>query len=196
MQRNRSIEVARCPYVYGPEEDSELMLRAVPVVTGLRVLEMGCGTGFVALHCAEAGASVVAADLDPLAVRCASANAERNGIVIDVRESDLFSSVPEAFDLMIFNPPYLEGEVKGQEDLAWAGGAGGLEVLAHFLRQAPPHLLPGGRLLILVSSDMEQNRLQELLRPFDRRERASTVLFFETLRVLELSPAGAARSPS
>lgn len=187
MKRHSSIEVARCPYVYGPEEDSELMLQAVQDVADLRVLEMGCGTGFVALHCADAGSSVVAADLDPLAVRCTSANAERNGIVMGIRESDLFAAVPEAFDLIIFNPPYLEGEVEGQEDLCWAGGAGGLDILARFLLEAPVHLLPGGRVLILVSSDMEQARLQELLRPFRQRECASTVLFFETLRVLELS---------
>ena len=187
MKRNSSIEVARCPYVYGPEEDSELLLQAVQDVTGLRVLEMSCGTGFVALHCADAGASVVATDLDPLAVRCTSANAQRNGMKVEVRESDLFTAVPDAFDLIIFNPPYLEGEVKGQEDLSWAGGAGGLDILTRFLQEAPVHLLPGGRILIVVSSDMEPHRLQELLLPFQQCECTRTVLFFETLRVLQLN---------
>lgn len=186
MERRRSIEVARCPFVYGPGEDSELMLRAVTDVAGRRVLEMGCGTGLVALHCVSAGAAVVAADLDPLAVRCTGANAERNGLAMDVRQSDLFASVAEAFDLIIFNPPYLEGEVKGQEDLCWAGGRGGIEVLARFLDEATSHLLPEGRILVIVSSDMDQESLNDLLGCFQVRDMVRTVLFFETLRVLEL----------
>jgi release factor glutamine methyltransferase len=187
MKRNESLTIARCPYVYGPEEDSELMLSAVDVGRGEKVLEMGCGTGFVALHCAAAGAEVVAADVDPLAVRCASANAKSNGTRVEVRESDLFASVPEEFDLIVFNPPYLEGEVSGQEDLSWAGGKGGIEVLGRFLGQARQHLRSGGRMLVLVSSDMAQEDLRELLRSFRCREAASKELFFETLTVLELS---------
>jgi release factor glutamine methyltransferase len=187
MKRIESLDIARCPYVYGPEEDSDLMLSAVEVQRGEMVLEMGCGTGFVSLHCAAAGALVVAADVDPLAVRCAVANAERNGIVLEIRESDLFAAVPERFDLIIFNPPYLEGEVDGQEDLSWAGGEGGLGVLSRFLLQAEGHLRPRGRILVLVSSDMDQPRLLALLDRYRSRELASVVLFFETLRVLELS---------
>lgn len=186
MKRSARLQVSRCPHVYGPEEDSELMLQAVTVSEGQMVLEMGCGTGFISLHCAEEGAIVTAVDIDPLAVRCAAGNAERNEVEMDVRESDLFATVPERFHLIIFNPPYLEGDCAGQEDLSWAGGAGGLDVLSRFLERAEEHLLPQGRMLVLVSSDMDQSRLEALLEEYDVRELARTVLFFETLRVLEL----------
>jgi release factor glutamine methyltransferase len=187
MRRDTSIEVGRCPHVYGPEEDSELMLQATEVAAGQTVLEVGCGTGLVALHCSKAGAAVVAVDVDPLAVRCASANADRNGLAMEVRLSDLFSAVTGSFDLILFNPPYLEGDCVGQQDLAWAGGAGGMDILSRFLDDAPAHLSDGGRILMIVSSDMDQDRLRRELARFRCRVAAEATLFFEVLMALELT---------
>ena len=190
MLRDRSIVLEVDPGVYAPVEDTFLMLSALSVVPGEKVMEMGCGSGFLSLHLARAGADVVAVDLDRRAV----ANAVRNAVVNDIRlqvlSSDLFSDVEGEYDLLIFNPPYLRGTVQSDEDLCWAGGEDGVEVTARFLRGARDHLAPGGRVLLLLSSDMDDRALEQAMEGWEKRTLASRSLFFEELSVLELTLPG------
>ena len=78
-----------------------------------RVLDLGTGSGIGAVFAARHGATVVAVDINPLAVKCARANAILNGVEndVDVREGDLFGPVAgQTFDIVLFNPPYFRGE--------------------------------------------------------------------------------------
>ncbi len=71
---------------------------------GMDVLDLGCGSGILAILAKKLGANrVVAVDNDPLAVDVARENAERNGVDIDVRLSDLFSDVEGKFDIIVSN---------------------------------------------------------------------------------------------
>lgn len=80
------------------------------VQPGMRVLDMGCGSGIVGLLAARAGAKVVAVDIEAPAVQAAG----ENGLP-DVRQGDLFAPVHgERFDLIAFNPPYLRGAPQGR----------------------------------------------------------------------------------
>ena len=73
------------------------LARRLRGVRGLRVLDVGCGSGVAALAAARAGASVVACDLDPDAREATSANAELNGLSVTVT-----GSLPEGpFDLIL-----------------------------------------------------------------------------------------------
>ncbi|QLH74798.1 MAG: methyltransferase [Methanomassiliicoccales archaeon] len=189
MLKDERLRFRYCDGVYVPAEDTYLMLSAVQVNRDDRVLEMGTGSGLIAVHCASAGAIVTAADVDPLAVDCAKANAATNDVIVNVVESDLFSNISGKFDLIIFNPPYLRGEAKTDEDRAWAGGAEGTDVLHRFLVEAVEHLTEGGRILIITSSDMDQGSLDKVLRDFSVKELSSMRLFFEELKVLELRPS-------
>ncbi|OPY33687.1 MAG: putative S-adenosylmethionine-dependent methyltransferase [Methanomassiliicoccales archaeon PtaU1.Bin124] len=188
MQRDRDILISCEPGVYTPAEDTLLMLGAVNISRDERVLEMGCGTGMVSVHCAKGGAVVTAADVNPEAVKCTKTNASRNDVLVNVVESDLFENIRGTFDLILFNPPYLRGEGRIMEDKAWAGGPNGTETLFRFLEAAVPHLDKNGRIIVIVSSDMDQAALDKVLRPFHVKELASMRLFFEELRVLELRP--------
>src|SRR5215813_204597 len=71
---------------------------------GKRVLEMGTGSGMLAMEAARRGAQVVAADINPAAVSCARENAARNGLAtrVTVIESDLFASLAsdQRFDII------------------------------------------------------------------------------------------------
>ena len=175
------------PQVYTPAEDSFLLLSAIEVVEGEEVLEMGCGSGLLSLHMAKAGARVTAVDLDHFAVRNTEGNARINGIPLDVRCGDLFERVHGMFDLVVFNPPYLRGSVQGQEDLCWAGGRSGTDVIRAFMKGVRHHLRPGGRVLLLVSDDTDRRSLGEAFEGWTVREMASRTLFFEELRVLSLT---------
>ena len=84
--------------------------RIVPdeVREGDRVLDMGTGSGVNGIVAASGSREVLAVDVNPAAVACASDNAERNGVAdrVEVRESDLFQNTPGRFDLIIFDPPF------------------------------------------------------------------------------------------
>lgn len=71
-----------------------------------RALDVGTGSGFLALHMALKG-EVVATDVSPFAVRTAKRNAEVNGLKVDIVQCDLFEGLRGVFDIIAFNPPYL-----------------------------------------------------------------------------------------
>jgi len=180
------IEIAECEDVYPPREDSFLLLECTQVRNGERVLEMGCGSGVIALHCAKAGALVTAVDINPRAVTCTRNNALQNGLEVEALHSDLFLDLDGSFDVMIFNPPYLPEEERGTIERSWAGGEGGTRVLERFLREAPRHLNPRGRIYILLSSMMRDASLSCVLSQFVRDRLRRKKLFFEELWVEEL----------
>jgi release factor glutamine methyltransferase len=188
MRYRNDIDIVECAEVYPPSEDTFLLLGALEVREGERVLEMGPGTGLITCHLAAAGAVVTAADVNPRAVACTEANLRRNGLSGAVVESDLFDRVPGRFDTIVFNPPYCAGEEDDLLARSWAGGADGVGVTARFLAGAPPHLLPGGRVVLLLSSEMEAAALERALSPFERTRLGERRLFFEALWVEELRP--------
>src|SRR5512138_3838286 len=87
--------------VYDPSEDSYLLVEAALAEArpGERVLEVGTGSGVVALFLKDR-ARVIATDISPLAC----ANARLNGV--EVIRADLYHGVRGPFDLVVFNPPY------------------------------------------------------------------------------------------
>jgi HemK-related putative methylase len=122
------------------------------VKEGTGVLDMGTGSGAVAVAAARLGARVMAVDINPHAVRCARINALLNRVEdhMDVRHGDLFAPVGERrFDLVLFNPPYFRGVPKNEMDRAWRA----TDVVERFAAGLPAHLAPGGRALVLLSTD-------------------------------------------
>lgn len=137
------------------EELAGIILETVPWKEGLRVLDMGCGSGVLGLTIAaeRPDTEVVLADLSPDALDLARENADKLGIgrVVFVR-SDLFSAVDGAFDLIVANLPYvplaekgaLSQEVLHDPELALFGGEDGMEVIRRFVPAASLRLCPGG----------------------------------------------------
>jgi methyltransferase family protein len=72
-------------------------------------LDLGTGCGIQALNAADHSRRVVATDLNPRAVACATLTVELNGITsVSVRHGDLFEPVAdETFDLVVANPPFV-----------------------------------------------------------------------------------------
>ncbi|MDH7508820.1 MAG: methyltransferase [Methanomassiliicoccales archaeon] len=186
MRINEQIQITECPGVYPPREDTFLLLESVEVERDEEVLEIGCGTGIISIHCAIAGAIVTAVDINDAAVQCTRTNAERNCAHVNVIRSDLFSAITGKFDTIIFNPPYLPVEQDRDESVSWAGGRGGVEILARFLYYVPQFLKETGRVFIVVSSLMNQDTLEKVLAPFKVDCIARRRMFFEELAVLRL----------
>ena len=190
MKLDHPIIIETCPGVYAPAEDTYHLLSAVEAREGQRVLEMGCGTGIIAMHCAKNGCQVTAADIFPDAVENARMNAAMNSLDVKVIQSDLFQNVEGKFDIIIFNPPYLSAQDAGAlseaEKRPLVGGKNGHEVTARFLEEATCHLSPGGKIYLLTSSESEAGVLEKASQKFSVRKIAEERIFFETLAVYEL----------
>lgn len=122
---------------------------------GTRFLDLGCGTGVVALLSARAGAGGIASDVSPEAVRNARLNLLLNRLEqrVEVREGDLFAPVEgERFDLVAFNPPFFRGTPRDAYDAAWRS-EGAFE---RFCAGLPGALSPGGEALVLLSSHADE----------------------------------------
>jgi release factor glutamine methyltransferase len=190
-----SLEIDVSPDVYNPSDDSYLLLKVVDVSPDESLLEMGTGTGLVAVHAAKLGAKVTGVDINPHAVDCARRNAARNNVRLEIVRGDLFDKILGSFDVIAFNPPYLPGETTSTTwiEKAWSGGEEGSEVAIRFLRDAWRHLNPGGRIYIILSS---VGGLMSVLKAAKERYGMEMLIeqhmFFESIFAYKLEP----RSPS
>lgn len=124
--------------------------RAVLVRSGMKVLDLGSGSGACGLAAARRGCGVVAVDINPSAVRCTRINALLNNLEVDIRQGDLFAPVErERFDLVVFNPPYYRGVPRDGLDHAWRSP----DVPERFAAELASHLTPDGYALVVLSSD-------------------------------------------
>ncbi len=138
--------------VYSPDEDSYLLIDLIDVDEGDDILEIGCGTGIISLHCAYHGGVVTAVDINDKALELTMVNAKDNEIPLKkVLWSDMFSNISGIWDTIIFNPPYLPSIRGAKEDPRWDGGTRGDETIVRFLDQAYPHLTPGGKVYFCCS---------------------------------------------
>jgi HemK-related putative methylase len=140
-------------------------LEREPLVHDADVLDLGTGSGVCALIAARQARRVVAVDLSATAVRCAGVNALLHGVErkIAVMQGDLFAPVAgRPFDLVLFNPPFLVGEPRGEADLAWRS----VDVPERFAAGLRDHLKPAGVALLLLSTFGDPGAF---LRPLARR---------------------------
>ncbi len=128
-----------------------------------RVLDMGTGSGVNAILAASTAAAVIAVDVNPRAVEAARRNAERNGVAdrVDVRESDVFSAVDGAFDLIVFDPPFRWFAPRDLLETATADENYG--ALTRFFAQVDRHLAPGGRMLVFFGTSGDMPYLRHLI---------------------------------
>lgn len=171
--------------VYGPSEDTLFLKRSLESrdLGGKKVLEVGTGTGELAIYAAELGAEVTAVDSDTEAVKQVRQRASDQGLEMDIKESDLLENVEADFDLILFNPPYLPGDREGESD-ALVGGEKGTELTEEFIEQAVGHLNPEGEILFIASSLADTESLEEA---YDLEKLDETELWFEKLFVYRLS---------
>ena len=161
-------------------------------LAGQRVVDVGTGSGILALAAARAGAArVLAIDINPNAALTASENARANGLGDHVSAlcSNLLSAIAPRpfFDVILSNPPSFPGKPRDLADRAWHAGPDYSDIAALF-DQTRERLASGGRLYLLLSSDSDLDLLGMLVK--NARLRAQQVgersIFIESLILYEL----------
>jgi HemK-related putative methylase len=138
----------------------------------IEVLDMGTGSGVCAIIAARHARKVTAVDINPAAVRCARANLLLNGLAdrVEVLEGDLFAPLAgRRFDVILFNPPFLQGVPRDAADRAWRS----TDVPERFATQLRDHLAPSGFALVLLSTF---GGAREFVRQFQRHDFELTVV--------------------
>ncbi|MFJ6544958.1 50S ribosomal protein L11 methyltransferase [Streptomyces sp. NPDC091385] len=141
-------------------------------------LEIGCGTGVVAVTAALAGCErVIASDINPAAVANAALNARRHEVAdrLQAVHSDLFEDLPAElrFDTIIWSSPY----VRAPEDFQFgtplerAYVDPGYQAHHRYVDEAPRRLTDGGRALLHFSSRGDMEGLRRIAEETGRRLR-------------------------
>ena len=162
-------------------------------LAGKRVLDVGTGSGILALAAARAGAeSVIAADINPNAALNAAENAHANGFsgrVTALCSNLLTALAPRPlFDVILSSPPKHAGEPRDLTDRGWHAGPAFRDIAAIF-DQARARLNPSGRMYVMLSSDSDLPLFRQLFETAGFRARVAREysILIESFIIFELT---------
>src|SRR3989338_9301206 len=134
----RNFEFFVSPGVFSKDKidnGTYILIENAEVNEGCKLLDLGCGYGAVGIVFAKTKkCSVVMADSNERAVKLAKMNLKLNDVSADVRVSDIFSKIPEKFDVILLNPPQTAGK----------------EVCFKMIEQSKEHLNKNGTLQLVA----------------------------------------------
>lgn len=149
------VEVTPSVLIPRPETETLVEQALAKLAPGDRALDLGTGSGAIAIALARRGdIQVLAVDASRRALVVAAANTARLAPSIELRESDWFAKVPERFQLITANPPYVAAgdphlaALQYEPREALVSGRDGLDDLGIIIADAVAHLTPGGWLMV------------------------------------------------
>lgn len=171
------LKIAVFENVFSPKyfDDSELAADGIPTVIdvkGKTFLEIGAGTGLVAVKMATLGARVTATDINESAIENIKFNADKNNVKIDVVYSDIFSGLSgKKFDVIFWNIPFSFSDdefcknLDVSEDLAISCFSPEYKNYYRFLAEGFDYLNENGRLIMGFGPGFSnENMLNDIVR--------------------------------
>lgn len=148
--------VVRLPGVYRPQPDSQLIASALAqasVPSGVHVLDLCTGSGYLAVAAARLGAARVdAVDISWPAAWSARLNGRLRGLPVHAHRGDLYDAFALGpFDVVLANPPYVPCASRDDCSLRWDAGPDGRDVIDPLCDNAAELLCDGGFLLLVQS---------------------------------------------
>jgi release factor glutamine methyltransferase len=125
-------------------------------------LELGCGSGLIAIAAAKKGAIVTATDINIIAVEALKKNSAQNNVAIKIITSDLFSAIPkQQFDIIAINPPYYKKQPVTAKDHAWLCGENG-EYFSALFASLANHMHAESEVLMILFDGCDMEMIHSL----------------------------------
>ena len=163
--------------VLDPRPESELIIDVTKnlLFDGMRVLDLGCGSGCIgiSLYKENSNITLFLADFSKKALSLSKKNAEKLKVDCEFIHSDLFSNIHNKFDLIVTNLPYIAKDdfcylqreiILHEPHEALYGGRSGLDIIRLFLDDVNRHLNKNGIFVIEFGKGQDFQLKEELLR--------------------------------
>lgn len=152
------------PNTFWPFTDSKPLVKNFQVRSGESVLDVGTGSGVIAIFsCYQGAGKVVGVDINPAAIKSAKYNLKMHGFekIMTVVESNLFENIAgQKFDVITANIPFRD---KFAHDIvARAQWDTDFKTNTRFFEEVGDHLNPGGRIYFVHSNFGETDRIKKL----------------------------------
>ena len=168
--RIRETEIVLDPAqgVFMPSQNGLFYANSILINAGERVIDIGTGSGVLAIMAAKLGAQVDATDYDTRAIEAAAWNAAINHVNINFRFGSLFADVAGHFDVIIANLP---NEIVAPEKLAnldmvdakvFEGGERGNEHILSLLNSAKNYMSKSSRLYLPIHTLTDYHQTLEI----------------------------------
>lgn len=174
------------PGVFDPSlgEGSQIMAKIKNLFVGETVLEIGTGSGALAILAAEKSKIVIATDISEDALKCAKENITKFNLEskIELRYGDIFSPLQkeEKFDVILFNPPFLNGVPNSNLEHSYFDHD--YSTLETFFSNLKSHLKKDGKVFLCFGSVGDVSYLNYLI---SKNKLHFTVLLSEIINHLE-----------
>lgn len=173
-----SMELNTTPATLVPRPETEMLvdtvLELIAEIASAKILELGTGTGAIALAIKKHAPSsdILATDISQSALQVARTNAEKHHLDISFVESNWYQAIqPHKFDVIVSNPPYIaacdpylsQGDLPAEPLQALSSGETGLEALRVIIQGAGTYLTASGWIVLEHGYDQQQAVTELLL---------------------------------